>query len=178
MLASGCGSGRPAIVRSARKVLGRLVEGGVACERMHSIRGRRIRRLSSIEELTSSPIRVKTTTKIRLANTGQPLGQGYRVTRAVADVREPDSPISSHRKCGFLPGGEVIAPQLLVIRAREDTQIVARRKSVRTGSFERGPTVAWANESVEHEIVRRSRPCDRPGFPRCKIDFTDRRVVP
>jgi len=121
MLASGCGGGRTAIVRSARKVLGRLVEGGVACERMHAIRGRRIRRLSSVKELASGAVRVKTTTKIILADTGQPFGNGYRVTRAVGDIREPDGPISSHRKGRFLPGGVIIAPQLVVIRAREDT---------------------------------------------------------
>ena len=121
MSTSGCSSGRTAIVRSARKVLGRLVEGGVTCKRVHAIRGRRIRRLSSVEELTSGPVRVKTPTKIRLADTGQSLGHGHRVTRTVGDVREPNSPINSHGKRGFLPGGVVIAPQLLVIRARENT---------------------------------------------------------
>ena len=179
MSASGCSGGRTAVVRGARKVLGRLVEGGVTCKRVHAIRGGRIRRLSSVEELTAGPVRVKTATKIRLADTGQSLGHGHRVTRAIGDGREPNGTINSHRKFGFLAGGVVIAPQLLVIRALENTQVVTGRKSVGTGHLdERGATVARAKESVEAEIVHHSRPCDLPRFPRCKIAFTDRRVVP
>ena len=133
--------------------------------------------MSSVEELTAGPVRVKTATKIRLADTGQSLRYGHRVTRAIGDFRESDGPINSHRKCRFLSGGVVIAPQLLVICARENTQVIARRKSVGTGHLERGAAVARANESVEADIVRHSRPCNRPGFPWRKIAFTDRRVV-